>query len=166
MFGYLSSILLCEHVLLEHVQAHCLCYWSGRLFYAWKERSRPPDPATQLSPNDFCPQFMKGVSKENKVIYTLGQTEDKPVGADPLMLVQFLSDTEILGYVRFSYIANTDTFAVSDVTDDKCVGRGKSDFNVKNGERTEVELRDEKKFQLLMKFDPGTKVLHVDLSEP
>jgi hypothetical protein len=126
-----------------------------------------PDQSAALAPTDFCPQFIEGIPQENTFLYLLGKPEDQTVkSVDQLMLIRFFDGTGTLGFIKFSYIAKDDTFAVNDVTDDKCVGHGKSDFSVKNGDGTDVELKDEKKYHLLIKLDPGTKILHVDLSEP
>jgi hypothetical protein len=124
-----------------------------------------PSLASQVSTNDFCPQFIQGVSDENSFIYLLGKSEDETPNMDQVMLVRFLNETDSLGYIKFYYSANNDIFTVRDVTDDKCLGIGKSNFDVKNGEAFEIELKEQKNYHLLLSFDPDKKVLHLELKE-
>ncbi len=125
------------------------------------------DPSDALTPKDFCQQFVDGVQDENKFLYLLGKPKEQIIqNTEQLMLIRFLDQTGILGFMKFSYVPMDDTFMVNDVTDDKCVGYGKSNFSVKNGDRIDIELKDQKKYQLLIKLDPGTKTLRLDLSEP
>ena len=124
-----------------------------------------PPLASGVSTNDFCPKFIQGVPNENSFIYLLGKPEDETPSMDQVMLVRFLDQTDSLGYIKFLYSANKDIFTIRDVTDDKCLGIGKSNFDVKNGEAFEIELKEQKKYHLLLNFDIDTKVLHLELKE-
>lgn len=127
--------------------------------------SKSPDPLTRISSEDFCPNFFSSIEEKNNLLVVLGTPEDKTPEINKEMAARLLDNTTMLGAITFTFSPVSDQFTILDVTDDKCVATNQSEFAVKNGEKFNVQLKENKSYYLLLKFSPDQKNLHIEFTK-
>jgi hypothetical protein len=122
------------------------------------------EPVKTISAEDTCPLFLSSIPEENRFDLSLDADGFLPI-ADQIILVRFLDEIGVIGYMTVSHQAGSNSLMIHDTANDKCIGTGKTYYETGNGKTAGIELKDKKPYLLFMELDSAKNELHIKLTK-